>query len=347
MASRKSYSNIKKDEHVVFFRTNAHLSDDHAHWIIPIHGWIYEPENSRFRKKLVSSIFEKKYELKVTSENDSVFSERLNLLIADNERGKRILIRLGKHTKVLPKSRPNGHFRGEMKIPVDEAEELAVNGLLQYEAIVSPKEDRRFCGQCLLKLDRGVSIISDIDDTVKVTQVRERRKLIEHTFFKRFSAVEGMATLYRDFEKSGATLQFVSSSPWQLYKPLLDFLAANNFPWAPLQLKSVRFRDETLFNLFKKGTTTKPAQIEPILKAYPKRKFILIGDSGEQDPEVYGEIARRYPENITNILIRNISGETFENDRFKAATAGTPTSIWSLFDNPASIKTEELLGAVC
>jgi phosphatidate phosphatase APP1 len=67
---------------------------------------------------------------------------------------------------------------------------------------------------------------------------------------------------------------------------LVEFLDASGFSPSVLNLKSVRFRDETLLDLLKKGTETKPAAIERILNTYPDRRFVLVGDSGEQDPEV-------------------------------------------------------------
>jgi phosphatidate phosphatase APP1 len=135
----------------------------------------------------------------------------------------------------------------------------------------------------------------------------------------------------------------VSSSPWQLYSPLQEFVRDAGFPWATMSLKEVRFRDETLLNLFKKGTDTKPAQIEPILQHYPHRQFILIGDSGEEDPEVYGDITRRYPSQICRILIRNVDGSVTDNDRYKKAFENVAQSKWQLFNDPEQIEVNELL----
>jgi len=115
------------------------------------------------------------------------------------------------------------------------------------------------------------------------------------------------------------------------------------FPRATLELKDVRFRDETLINLFKKGTETKPVQIEPILKRHARRQFILIGDSGEQDPEVYGDVARRYPARIHRILIRNVDNSKAEDLRFKEAFKHIARNKWQLFDRPGQISIDDLL----
>ena len=89
-----------------------------------------------------------------------------------------------------------------------------------------------------------------------------------------------MPALYRRWAKQGATFHFVSSSPWHLYEPIDEFLSSNDFPPRSLSLKLVRLTDKTLFDLFKEGTETKPAQIEPILARFPGRRFVLVGDSG-------------------------------------------------------------------
>ena len=152
-----------------------------------------------------------------------------------------------------------------------------------------------------------------------------------------------MPELYLKLVAGGAQIHFVSSSPWQLYDPLREFFVEAGFPWATLDLKSMRFRDDTFFNLFKKGTETKPEQIVPILERYSARKFILIGDNGEQDPEVYGEIARQFADSIRRILIRNINNSKAEDARYLKAFNGVPSSKWQLFDKPEQLSARELL----
>ena len=129
----------------------------------------------------------------------------------------------------------------------------------------------------------------------------------------------------------------MSSSPWQLYPPLVEFLADQQFPAATLSLKSVRFRDETLLDLFKKGTETKPVAIEAILSSFPQRQFVLVGDSGEQDPEVYAALAKKHEEQIAKVFIRNVTGESAGNARFTDLFADLDDSRWQLFDDPADV----------
>lgn len=336
-------SNIKADETVVFFDTAAWLDTENALWNIPVHAWIYEPEASVVRKGLFAELLEEKYDLVVGPESQAVFDRRTNLLIADNERGKTLFVRIAGQDVSLPQSEPNGHISGILQFPAEQIDANSDHGHIRFFAVTAAADTRRFEADVRLVPPAGVSIISDIDDTVKVSHVTDHKRLLESTFYKPFEAVPGMPELYRELAARGASLHFVSSSPWQLYQPLHDFMNEAGFPWATMSLKSFRFRDETFFNLFKKGSETKPAQIIPILERYPERKFILIGDSGEQDPEVYGNIARRFPGAIQRILIRNLDGSERDAPRYLEAFNSVPPNKWQLFDDPGQLTASDLM----
>jgi phosphatidate phosphatase APP1 len=120
---------------------------------------------------------------------------------------------------------------------------------------------------------------------------------------------------------------------------VMEFTQTEHFPWATFSLKMIRFKDKTIMDVFKKGTATKPKHIEPILKRYPGRKFILVGDNGEQDPEVYAKLMRKYPEQIIKILIRNVTQASASDSRFQTTFQGLKKEKWQLFDNPGEINT--------
>lgn len=333
-----TYSEIKDDEFVVFFRTSAWLDEDHSTWHVPVHGWIYEPQDSTTRKAALATILESQYGLAPSARTEANFDRRVNLLLADSERDKRIVVRVGKRNHVLEPSSADGHFRTTLEISVDEMSGIADADQVRFSAVTRNSELRNFYGQVRLVPPTGLSIISDIDDTVKVSNVRDHKLLFEHTFFLDFTAVPGMADLYDAWSDQGASFHFVSSSPWQLYSPLQTFVDAEHFPWSTFSLKSVRFRDETLLNLLQEGTKTKPLQIEPILHTYPGRKFILVGDSGEQDPEVYTALIRKHPDQIVKIYIRNVTKEAADGERFKTLFEDIDTTRWALFDDTSTIE---------
>ena len=332
-----AYSDIADDEVVVFFRTAAWLDEDGHNWHVPIHGWIYEPEDSRARKSLFAELLESEFDLVRSAATEANFAHRLNLLIADNERGKRIVIAIAGEQHTLPASATNGHFKSTIIIPESSAAEYVANSKIGFTAVTTQGENREFAGEVDFVGPSGLSIVSDIDDTVKISNVTDKKELLNHTFFLDFAAAPGMASLYRDWATRGANFHFVSSSPWQLYAPLKEFLDDADFPESTLNLKAVRFRDETLLDLFKKGTETKPAVIEEILQRYPGRQFVLVGDSGEQDPEVYAALLQKYPEQIQKIFIRNVTQESARNDRFKTVFEFVEASQWELFENPQTL----------
>ena len=329
--SSSTIAGLDEDETVVLFRTAGWLNQDTREWHLPIHGWVYEPARSTARKALFETILDERFGLTPDDKTESNLERRLSLLIADNERGKSLIANLAGHDYALPPSVENGQFESTIVVPAADIANFLVDGRIEYRVGPVTSEIR-------LVGPTGLSVISDIDDTVKISNVTDKASLLEHTFLLDFMAAPGMADKYRDWSVGDVSFHFVSSSPWQLYPPLTEFLDDAGFPWATLSLKPVRFRDETFFDLFKKGTETKPVAITKILLAYPDREFVLVGDSGEQDPEVYAALIREFPDQVMRIYIRNVTGETADNDRFKAVFGGIEPHLWALFDDPASLE---------
>lgn len=155
-------------------------------------------------------------------------------------------------------------------------------------------------------------IISDIDDTVLWTNVTN--KLNMALMLARSNAhtrkpFKGVAAFYRALHQGaggseGNPVFYVSSSPWHLFGPLVEFLRIQNIPLGPLLLRELGMRE--VFKLTSHGNH-KLGKIELILRFYPDMQFVLIGDSGEQDPEIYAEVVRRYPASVRVIYIRNVN----------------------------------------
>jgi phosphatidate phosphatase APP1 len=163
-------------------------------------------------------------------------------------------------------------------------------------------------------------VISDIDDTILWTNVKNRLRMVLTVALGNAQTrkpFKGVAAFYRALHKgvSGAEENpffYVSKSPWNLYTPLLEFLEVQRLPRGPLLL-----RDYGPRMLLGQDDSHKAGNIERILQAYPHLPFVLIGDSGEQDPEIYADIARRFPGRVRAIYIRSVS-------RRKLPQAGYP-----------------------
>ncbi|WP_395377731.1 phosphatidate phosphatase App1 family protein [Marinicella sp. W31] len=331
------HSDLKSDEQLIFFQTDAWLNQQTQQWHLPIHGWVFELEDSVVRKQAIASVLKQKYKLQTNAATEANFSRRINHLIADNERGKEIWIQIANQKHRLTESHANGHIQTLLTIDVASIQAASHHQQIEFQALLDDDDNRSFTGRINLIPSHGLSIISDIDDTIKISEVGNRKKLLEHTFFLDFKAVPGMANMYQKWSEPNSALHFVSSSPWQLYPDLLKLTQQAQFPEAAFHLKNIRFKDSSFFNLFKKGIETKPTQIRSILNTFPKRHFILVGDSGEQDPEVYVQIHAEFPDKIRCILIRNVTAESADNTRFKKLFSDIPDTRWMLFEHAEEI----------
>jgi phosphatidate phosphatase APP1 len=81
----------------------------------------------------------------------------------------------------------------------------------------------------------------------------------------------------------------------------------------------------------------KLAAIGLLLSDFPKRRFVLVGDSGEQDPEIYGELAREHRGRIVAVIIRNVTGEGADAPRYAQAMRDLPRKVWAVFDDPVQL----------
>lgn len=331
-------SDIEKDERIVFFPTVAHLSESGHEWVAWVHGWIYEPEANSLGRKAAVAGFRKMLGSQADGTSSDIFERRVWQFLVDNERGKGIAVQVGGKTFELERSSEDGHFFGPLRLDAQTANRLAPDGRLRYLAVTDENDTRRFEGTIHLVPPVGVSVISDIDDTIKVTEVTDRKKLVENTFFLPFRAVEGMPELYRRWADAGVEFHFVSGSPWQLYEPLAELARDAGFPSATFHLRRVRFKDSSVLSLLADPLEYKLQVIEPLMADFPARRFILVGDSGERDPEVYAAVAAKHPDQVLRIYIRDVTGQAADSPRYKAAFAQLPREKWQLFRDPREIR---------
>ena len=112
------------------------------------------------------------------------------------------------------------------------------------------------------------------------------------------------------------------------------------FPAATYHLKRVRLKGRSVQQLFTNPLDLKLKLIEGIMANYPERRFVLVGDSGERDPDVYGAIARKYPNQVHRIYIRDVTGQPQDAQRYQRAFADVPKDAWQLFRKAEELPTE-------
>ncbi|REG88884.1 App1 family protein [Winogradskyella sediminis] len=213
-----------------------------------------------------------------------------------------------------------GYFRIEAQL--DDLKSLTnEEGWLFFELsydnqnITHPIQNQnRFPGELLIPSSKAqFGVASDIDDTILHTGVVSLLKwrLIYNSLFKSAisripleGSVEFFHKLHRGVSGDNANpIFYVSHSPWNLYRYLKLFLKQNNFPKGPILLRSV---SEALKKKQKGEKPQKQKEILNLLKTYPHLPFILIGDNGEHDPDIYMEIANEFPDRILAIYLRSV-----------------------------------------
>jgi phosphatidate phosphatase APP1 len=336
-ASIRTTAPIRSDEQVLFFTGFGIESADRTNWKISIHGWVFENENNSPTRKLLLSTM-KRAVIEAAS-NDShgndlseaLLERRLVAFLADNERRKTIAIQWGDRTVTATPSESDGHFFASFTADATEIERLRRLDRIDFRAALSDKDHRDFRGQIVLMQPSAVLVISDIDDTIKVTEVRDKRAVLRNTFLRPFVAVEGMAERYRGWTENGAQIIYLSASPWQLYSELHRFLEESRFPDSVLELKRVRFKDRSIAELFASPEDYKLPKLRKLIEEQPGRPIVLVGDSGEKDPEIYGQVARQYPDRIRKIFIRDVTNDPVDSPRYQQAFRDVPQQSWLLF----------------
>jgi hypothetical protein len=171
-ADLESASSIRSDERIVFFPTAASMSASGDVWRIPIHGWIFEPEDDDFFCNQVLDSIRSEVGQVLSKSAQKNFDKRIRLFLVDNESDKRVGYRIAGRTAVAQESKSDGHFSDLFKISVKAAQPHVTDGWLQIDATLSSKDRRRFIGRTQLLSPNGWLVVSDIDDTVKISNGR-------------------------------------------------------------------------------------------------------------------------------------------------------------------------------
>ncbi len=157
-------------------------------------------------------------------------------------------------------------------------------------------------------------VISDIDDTVMYTGVANKLKMLWRLFATDADsrlAFPGVGAFYRSLHEGVSGSEFnpmlyVSRGPWGIYEVLEEFFNLHEIPVGPVLF--LREWGVTLQHpLPKQSKGHKHALIEDMLAIYDDLPFILIGDSGQRDPEIYAEVVREHRSRVLAVYIRNVS----------------------------------------
>jgi phosphatidate phosphatase APP1 len=161
----------------------------------------------------------------------------------------------------------------------------------------------------ILDPDVRFGIVSDIDDTVMVTALPRPLLAAWNTFVldeHARMAVPGMAVLYERLTTAnpGAPVLYLSTGAWNVAPTLTRFLSRHLYPAGPLLLTDW---GPTPDRWFRSGRDHKRATLARLAREFPRVRWLLIGDDGQHDQEIYAEFAAAHPQNVAAVAIRQLS----------------------------------------
>jgi phosphatidate phosphatase APP1 len=232
------------------------------------------------------------------------FVRNLGLLFNDEREGRKVTVQVaGKDWTAVTDE------EGYLKVAIDGAPPLAPGWQPATARVGKQSAEGRLL---VVPPENMLGIISDIDDTILISEVTDKDKLLANTLLKnplQREAVPGVADFYRRLaarnpQPEAAPIIYLSASPRQLHGSIQAFLDFNRFPRGVLITKRIT-NDRTSEPLLDQ-VAYKTQKIEDILTRLPHARFVLVGDDGEKDPEIYHDIGTRHPARVEAIWIRRV-----------------------------------------
>ena len=239
-----------------------------------------------------------------------------------------------------------GYFTFDLPV----ARPLPESTAWEYVTLSTPEREAQQASITVPVLAPGANlnwgIISDIDDTVVETGATNflknwRRVLIDQPGDR--LAVPGAATLYQtiavDHRAPARPFFYVSSSPWNLYGFLTEYMELNAIPHGPMFLKDYGIDDNQLIDAG--HDIHKLAAIETIMAAYPALRFLLIGDNGQRDVAIYAKVVEDFGQRVAGVFIRDVDGSCRSGPEgaflAEIEARGVPTYCGSGFDDAVAL----------
>lgn len=163
--------------------------------------------------------------------------------------------------------------------------------------------------------ETSLALVSDLDDTVIETGITRGLEFLRLTLFTGVTErtpLPGAAELYRALaEPRGGPdrpVFYLSTSPWNLYELLARFLVLRGFPAGPMLLTDWGPSRTNLFRIT--AEEHKLTLIRSLLAEHPGLRVVLVGDTGQLDPEIYATVATESPDRVRAVYVRRTAGMT-------------------------------------
>ncbi|RKP15310.1 hypothetical protein BJ684DRAFT_14429 [Piptocephalis cylindrospora] len=339
--------------------------DTNNGWFAYMHGVVFKRHSPSFFNRLTIKAFSKHYGDNTPDERDRL-KGRLSYFFADHSKRKTGVsvmddITLSGSSQRLPRMSldSDGHFNADsVALP---GQGYFPGDIVQFQVRL-PTTNRVYFGRCHLYGSTGWSILTDIDDTIKDTRVPKYAQMFRKAFMEKYEAVPGMVDLFQYLSVKLATQEspdvgfhYISGTPFALMPSLDRWLKRSNFPPGPVHLAKFRIKDpSTLYNL-PKYVQFKVNEMGRVHKDFPRRKFILFGDSGQGDEKAYAQLMKSDGgDRYQCMFIRLVSGidEAAEYklnrlERWVTSLSDIPQTRWRLFRDPKELYDIDIAGGKC
>ena len=337
-ASAAFWQHELKSDDIVQLQNSTAKIDVTGKAQVHVHAWVFERERRAGARTLFARYLGLDLDT-LNAQERAAFSERTSLFLIDVQKNKKLTLIASDGSKIaLSKTDKYGAVNEVVTLPIADPSRMWID-----YAVQGPK--LRFTGRALRVPDQGVSIVSDVDDTIRVTNVLNKHEMLMNTFVRPLKAVPDMAELYQNAAAlPGVRIHYVSNAPYALYPLIQQFLRTAQFPEGSMHLRAVSFKSTIWRAIMQRKHVNihKMDVIESLMRDFPERSFVLIGDTGEQDPEIYAALARAHPDQVRMILLRDVATDGSTDVRLLREMHGIPATKWLQFTGAKALNLEML-----
>ncbi|KAK4096703.1 hypothetical protein N658DRAFT_480175 [Parathielavia hyrcaniae] len=315
---------------VVWLMDNVAFRDRAGNWAAEFVGCAFDHRASPKVVDIVGDIADK-VGLSRDDQEEGTIEQRIGPFVMEILPGRQIKVDFdGKTQLKLGPGGRNGISSDVKRIPKAPGGSLVTTTANVPKGVVGMLKMQTFFAE-----PEGWAVISDVDDTIKITQTSDPVGILKSTFVSEATPVRGMPELYRQIRElvtPSAPFFYLTASPYNLY-PFLRGFRDQHFPFGQLILRDSSWQTISglLSNLTLGTEAYKTDRIAKVHSWLPKRNLILIGDSTQGDPEAYGNACRAFPGWIKLVLIRKVTDiaaigirEKNEPQRFEKAFDQVP-----------------------
>jgi len=302
---------LRKNINAVTSTARSFLEDD------PLEILAYRGYGSPSRAHLYGRVLEKRG-VSVSSDADSTVRNLLNTLRraeSDPLPFARVTVEFGGRSSEMTAD-DEGFFGGWVTVdpPLVEASEWHRYDTMLVSPLRPDAPAVKGTGEILIPSPTArFGVISDIDDTViqsRVSNFLQAARTVMLGNARTRLPFPGVAAFYTALRNGIGGHEknpvfYVSSSPWNIYDVISEFMDLQKIPHGPLLLRDWDIGFSALAS--DRHFEHKGVAIRNVMQLYPGMQFILIGDTSQHDPEIYSQIVREFPERVKAIYIRDVT----------------------------------------